>query len=153
MRREQTAVEGHFWPSPSGAKGRRTPFLWSTLKFLFLGGVKTHADRPDRQPNTGACAWPAPFANAGNLSPGSGASSSARVDLFGLQVSDLADVGPWDRLMRVNPGDPPGGVSTRRYYIPADYLVTRRRSKKSSRPIAWLYSRFLILTQVVASGV
>jgi hypothetical protein len=28
-----------------------------------------------------------------------------------------------------------------------------RRSKKSWRPIAWLYCRFLIFTQVVASGV
>ena len=27
------------------------------------------------------------------------------------------------------------------------------RSKKSWRPIAWLYCRFLIFTQVVASGV
>jgi hypothetical protein len=56
--------------------------------------------------------------------------------------------------MRGQPSDPPGGVSTRRYYIPADYFgVTRRWSKKSSRPTAWLYCRFLILTHVVASGV
>jgi hypothetical protein len=33
------------------------------------------------------------------------------------------------------------------------YSRAFRRSKKSWRPTAWLYCRFLILTQVVASGV
>ena len=35
----------------------------------------------------------------------------------------------------------------------ANLFLYLRRSKKSSRPTAWLYCRFLIFTQVVASGV